>query len=127
VQLTQRDLARLHQAHDLFVMDQLFPGQARHHIDQVNMAVILSDQAQGSAGGLEFAVLVVDQQGFLIGQRGLDPGVRGGATEEFVDFGQVHRAHGQGSQKVADYTDRAADHQPLALMCINMTSGGQQL
>ncbi|MGR3885758.1 hypothetical protein FW764_02065 [Pseudomonas sp. 1152_12] len=31
------------------------------------------------------------------------------------------------SQKGADYTDPAADHQPPALMCINMTSGGQQL
>ncbi|MDT9632283.1 hypothetical protein FIV41_17130 [Pseudomonas marginalis] len=30
-------------------------------------------------------------------------------------------------KKAADYTHRAADHQPPALMCINMTSGGQQL
>ncbi|TFF14145.1 hypothetical protein EXW72_06070 [Pseudomonas sp. BCA14] len=33
----------------------------------------------------------------------------------------------KGSQKAADYTDRAADHQSRGLMCINMTPGGQQL
>ncbi|KAE9657805.1 hypothetical protein EJD88_08875 [Pseudomonas sp. PB105] len=33
----------------------------------------------------------------------------------------------KGSQKAGDYTDHAADHQPLALMCINMTAAGQQL
>ncbi len=101
MQLAQLDLALFDQAHHLFVVHQLFAGQSRHHIDQVNMGVVLGDQAQGGTGGFEFAVLVVDQQGFLIGQRGLDPGVGGAAAEEFVDFRQVHRAHGQKDHKRA--------------------------
>ncbi|MNG22798.1 hypothetical protein D3C84_1073250 [compost metagenome] len=36
-QLAQFDLAPFHQAHDLFVVHQFFPGQARHQIDQVNV------------------------------------------------------------------------------------------
>ena len=81
------------------MVHQLFTGQARHHADQVHVGVVLGDQAEGGARGFEFAVLVVDQQGVLIGQRGLDPGVGGAAAEEFVDFGQVHRAHGQKDHK----------------------------
>ncbi|KAI1691790.1 hypothetical protein DdX_21639 [Ditylenchus destructor] len=98
-QLGQLDLALLHQAHDLLMVHQFFTGQARHQVDQVDVGMVLGDQAQGGAGGLEFTVLVVDQQGFLVGQRGLDPAVGGAATEEFVDFWQVHRLTGKESQK----------------------------
>jgi hypothetical protein len=119
---------RFHQAHDLFVVHQFFPGQARHHVDQVDVGVVLGNQAQRGAGGLEFAVLVVDQQGFLIGQCGLDPGIRGAAAKEFVDFGKDHGAHGKRFKtKGADYTGLPADHQSLALICIKSRAGEQQL
>ncbi len=76
-------------------MHQLFPGQARHQIDQIDVGMVFGDQAQGGAGRLEFAVLVVDQHRFLVSQRGLDPGIGGAATKEFVNFGKIHGAHGK--------------------------------
>lgn len=53
----QRDLAALHQTQHLLVMDQFLAGQARHHVDQVDMRVVLGDQAEGGAGGLELAIV----------------------------------------------------------------------
>ena len=46
------------------MMHQLLTGQARHHVYQVKMGVVLGDQAQRGTGGLELAVFVIDQQGF---------------------------------------------------------------
>ncbi|CAI8841583.1 hypothetical protein EMIT0357P_20205 [Pseudomonas marginalis] len=59
VQLAQFHLALLDQAHDLLMVHQLFPGQPRHHIDQVNVGVVLGDQAQGGAGRFEFANICI--------------------------------------------------------------------
>ncbi|MNC43755.1 hypothetical protein D3C75_926310 [compost metagenome] len=74
------------------MVHQLFTGQARHHVDQVQVRVVLGHQAQRGAGGLELAVLVVDQQGFLVGKRRLDPGIGSTATKERINFGnKVHR------------------------------------
>ena len=53
----QRDLAALHQAQHLLMMNQLLASQARHHVDQIDMGVVLGDQAQGGAGRLEFAIV----------------------------------------------------------------------
>jgi hypothetical protein len=73
------------------VVHQLFPGQARHSIKQVDIGAVLGHQTQGGAGGLELAVLVIDQQGLLIGQSRGNPGVWSATGKKFMNFRQTHR------------------------------------
>ena len=54
------------------------------------MGVIFGDQAQRRAGGLELAVFVIDQQGFLISQCRCNPAVRRSATQELMNFRKIH-------------------------------------
>ncbi|MNH16614.1 hypothetical protein D3C79_762600 [compost metagenome] len=100
-------------------MHQLFTGQARHHVDQVQVGVVLGDQAQRSAGSFELTVLVVDQQGFLVGDGRFDPGVWSLATKEGIDFGdQGHNVQPHTAGRTGDYTGADHERQWLCLMYI---------
>src|SRR5690606_30555971 len=86
----QVDLALLDQAQHLFVMHQFLTGQARHVIDQVQSVVVAGDQAQRRRSGLEFTVLVIEQEDVLLRQRDTYPGSGRAAAEEIVNFRQTH-------------------------------------
>ncbi|MCY1184291.1 hypothetical protein D9M73_249710 [compost metagenome] len=107
------------------MVHQFFPGQARHHVDQVDVGMVLGDQAQRGAGGLEFAVLVVDQQGFLVGERRFDPGVWRRAAKKGVDFGdQGHkRATTQNRQGRRLYRRRRAA--PVTMLDVHQAPAGK--
>ncbi|MNT43223.1 hypothetical protein D3C72_1796820 [compost metagenome] len=113
----QGDLATLHQTHHLLVVHQFFARQARHHVDQVHVRVVLGHQAQRGAGSLELAVLVVDQQGFLVGKGRLDPGIRRTATKERFNFrNKGHRLTKQAGQRQEQRLYRRRRRSPVTML-----------
>ncbi|MNE43576.1 hypothetical protein D3C80_1377600 [compost metagenome] len=84
--------ALLDDAQHLFEMTQLFPGQARHFVQEVGLVVVLEHELERRPRCLLLVVGVVDQKNVKVAQGCLHPGIGCAAKQEGFDFrDQLHR------------------------------------